>query len=204
MSTLIELNDMYYLKLKDGDTMIEFHNNWLGKETVIVNGLEVSQKSSMWGTHHFFTVIEHGDEVRYVLSSKAGNDLQCYVDLKRNGEIIYEDVPLKIGSKPENSYKKVGLKYLNEYEMMPALLAFQKAIDLDANDPMIYIYMACTYSNMENVEEGFKALKKAVACNLPDHDIIMNHDMLAYLRMRPEFDDFRESGFTQYKIDETQ
>ena len=31
-----------------------------------------------------------------------------------------------------------------------------------------------------------------------DTEMILNHDMLAYIRMRPAFEDFLNSGFTDY------
>jgi hypothetical protein len=43
-----------------GETQIEFHNTFLGKETVKVNGEEVSSKKSMSGTEHLFDVVEGG------------------------------------------------------------------------------------------------------------------------------------------------
>ncbi len=43
---------MYYKKIKTEKNIIEFHNNWLGVETVIVNGQIVSKKTSLLGAHH--------------------------------------------------------------------------------------------------------------------------------------------------------
>ncbi len=193
---------MQYLKLKTERTIIEFHNNLLGVETVIANGIEVSKKSSILGVHHHFTVMEDGESVRYVLTSKAGKDLQCYIDLKRNGILLHEDIRLKLGSKPINKSKIKGLKYLLDYDMEKALEHFEKAADIDKDDPTIYFHMACAYSNLEDADAGFFYLKKAVEYNFPDHELILSHDMLAFLRMHPAFESFKESGFTEYHFDE--
>jgi len=193
---------MQYLKLKAGNTTIEFHNNWGGVETVIANGTQVTKLSSVMGAHHLFTIMEDGELVRYVLTSKVSPNMQVLIDLKRNGDFVHENVPLKLGSRPINKYKKEGLKFLLKYDMKKALDSFTKAADIESKDPTIYFHMACAFSNLEDVEKGFFYLKKAVECNLPDHELILNHDMLAFLRMRSEFDAFIESGFTHYVIEE--
>ncbi len=192
---------MQYLKLKSGNTTIEFHNNWAGVETVIANGVQVTKLSSVMGAHHLFTVMEEGELVRYVLTSKLSNTMQVLIDLKRNGEIVHENCQLPMGTRPINKFRKEGLKYLLQYDMKKAIDSFEKAADIDSKDATIYFHMACAYSNLEDVENGFFYLKKAVECGLPDHELILNHDMLAFLRMRSEFDAFFESGFTKYSIE---
>ncbi|MEL6123509.1 MAG: hypothetical protein AAFR14_07285, partial [Bacteroidota bacterium] len=54
-----------------------------------------------------------------------------------------------------------------------------------------------SYSLLENKEEAFKHLDLAVDYGLKDTEKIMNHDDLAFLRIQPEFDAFRENGFQQ-------
>ena len=92
---------MQYQKITSGKTIIEFHNNWLGEETVIINGQIVSKKSSILGTHHHFKVMENGQSVTYVLTSKVNDHLQVLLDLKRNGKIVQEDIPVQWGTKPK-------------------------------------------------------------------------------------------------------
>lgn len=192
---------MQYQKLESGDTVIEFHNNWQGEETVIVNGRIVSKKSSVWGTNHYFSVVEDGREANYILTSKVNNQLQVVLDLSRNGVLIQDDVPVAYGSmpgKPKNKAKEEGLAKLQEYDLEEALLDFEQALKVDPKDPEIYFHMACAYSVMERPAEGFEALKKAIKLQLPDTEAILNHDMLAYLRMRDAFEGFLNSGFTEY------
>ena len=194
---------MQYQKLTSGNIVIEFHNNWLGVETVIVNGQVVSKKSSILGTHHHFNLMENGEEMRYVLTTKVNANLQVLLDLRRNGELVQEDVLVNFGSlpkRPENKPKKIGLMKLKEYEVTAALDEFKKALDIEPNDPEIYFHMACAYSNLEKTREGFDCLKKAVKYGLKDNEIILNHDMLAYLRMHDTFEDFLNSGFTKIDI----
>ncbi|NND34577.1 MAG: hypothetical protein HKN76_18470 [Saprospiraceae bacterium] len=196
---------MHYKKLHVGDTVVEFHNNWLGEETVIVFGKIVSKKSSILGTNHYFEVQENGERAKYVLTTKVDANLQVKIDLLRNGDLIQTDVPIDFGTMPKtpaNLEKEKGLVCLKQYDLQEALDHFKKSLDFDAKDPEIYFHMACAYSVLEMPLEGFRSLEKAVTNNLQDTEAILNHDMLAYVRMHPAFEDFSNSRFT--KIDESQ
>lgn len=186
---------MQYQKLKQGDTIIEFHNNWLGEETVIANGQIVSKQSSIWGTNHHFTIMEDGHPVKYVLTSKVNANMQVMLDLIRNGEPVQENVVVMWGSvppRPENKYKKEGLKLLKEYDLEEAVEKFQRALELNVKDPETYFHLACAYSLLERTNDGFMALKNALTYGLKDVEMILNHDMLAFLRMQKEFETFIE------------
>jgi tetratricopeptide (TPR) repeat protein len=192
---------MQYRKIICGETVIEFHNNWLGEETVIANGQLVSKKSSVYGTNHPFNVLEQGNQVRYVLRTRVNDNLAVVLDIKRNGTYIHEDLPVKFAfgtGIPQNKAKKNGLRKLNEYDLDEALDEFVVALETDPQDPEIYFHMACAYSIQEKTEEGFESLRKAVKNKLADTEMILNHDMLAFLRMHPAFEDFLHSGFSIY------
>lgn len=192
---------MQYQKISSGNTVIEFHNNWLGEETVIVNGQVVSKKSSVWGANHYFSVSEDGEAANYILTTKITEGLQVALDLSRNGKLIHENVPVKYGAmpkKPANKAKKRGLAELKEYDLETALAEFDKALKEDPHDPEIYFHMACAHSVQENTGDGFWCLRKAVENGLKDTEMILNHDMLAFLRMHAAFEDFLNSGFTEY------
>ena len=192
---------MHYKKLESGETIIEFHNNWLGEETVIINGQVVSKKSSIWGTHHHFTVIEQGHHVRYVLTTKVDGNMQVFIDLKRNGVLVQRDVPVLYGGKPrkpKNVAKKKGMQELHEYDLDSAIKELSKALDVDGKDPEIHFYLACAYSVQENLPLAYEHIKKAVKNKLQDTEMILNHDMLAYLRLHEGFEAFLNSNFTEY------
>ncbi len=194
---------MQYLKLTTGDTTIEFHNNWLGEETVIVQGQIVSKKSSITGTHHPFSLIEDGEKVNYVLTTKLDMNLQVLIDLRRNGKVVHENVIVAYGTmprKPKNKAKKRGIVKLQEYDIKGALEELKNALNVDAEDPEIYFHMACAYSIQEKPRESFENLKKAVENKLQDTESILNHDMLAYTRMHPAFEGFLNSNFSDYEI----
>lgn len=192
---------MYYQKIISGETIIEFHNNWLGEETVVINGQVVSKKSSVWGTHHIFTVIENSKKVTYVLTTKVNGNLQIFIDLKKDDEIVQENIPIMLGGAPKtpkNKAKKNGLNALQKFDLDDAIIDFEEALKIDKNDPEIYFHLACVYSIQENVLLGFENLKKAVENKLHDTDMIFKHEMLSFLRIHEGFEDFANSDFTKY------
>ena len=194
---------MQYKKLTYQNTIIEFHNNWLGEETVIVNGQEVSKKSSIWGTNHHFTIIEDGEQVAYVLTTRINQQMGVEVDLIRNGVVVEQSVPVGFGSKPgkpRNPDKKRGLEKLLEYSVDEAMEHFARALEVDSRDPEVHFYMACIYSLTERAEAGFSALRDAVEFGLADREQILTHDMLAFLRIQPEFEEFVNSGFVEFEF----
>jgi len=193
---------MQYAKVKSGNTLIELGNSWLGEESVYVGGQLVSKKSSFWGVHHHFTVLENGEEAKYVLSTKVGGSLQAYFDLRRNGVLIHEDVLIPMGyrpRKPRNLAKKKGLAYLSEYDLPHALEELKKALEIDPDDPEIYLGIACVYSVQEDADLAFEALRTAVDYQLPDPDRILDQDQLAFVRMHPAFPAFQESKYSRYE-----
>ena len=194
---------MYYKKIKHNNTIIEFHNNWLGEEYVIVNGQNVSKKFSWFGTQHPFTVMENGSLARYVLVTKTGGSTMIMLDLFRDGEIVHENVTIPMASRPVlpgMKEKKSGQAKLQEYDLPGAMKDFEEALQLNPKDPEVYFHLACVYSIEEEAKLGFEALKKSVELGLTDLEAILNHDMLAYLRMHPSFEDFLQSGYQEYKL----
>ena len=192
---------MQYKKFKTEHSIIEFHNNWLGAETVIINGQIVSKKSSWMGTEHHFSIIENGNSIRYVLITKVNANMNVFIDLHRNGKVIEENVPLPFGTKPKapkNNSKINGIKLLTEYQVSDAIKELTKALDMDIEDPEIYFYLACAYSIEEQALKGFESLKKAIENKLQNTEMILEHEMLAYLRMHDEFEPFLNSNFSEY------
>jgi tetratricopeptide (TPR) repeat protein len=194
---------MQYAKILEGNNLIEFHNSWTGEESVYLNGQLVSRKSSVLGTSHYFEMNQVGVVVRYILTSKVCNDLQVKLDLIRNGVFIQKDIAINYGSlpkKPEQEFKEKGKSHLKHYDLAEALEEFKKAAAINPNDPEVYFHLACVYSLQENVKEGYAALQKSVENNLLNKEDTLSHDLLAYLRIQPAFEDFMASGFTEFKL----
>jgi tetratricopeptide (TPR) repeat protein len=187
---------MQYLELKSGDTTICVHNSWTGEETVEVNGQLVSKKSSILGTQHYFELVENGQKVQYTLITKLGSDgMSVKVDLLKDGKPIHSDVPLPYAAKPTSPAliaKQTGVKMLRMYDVDLAIKEFKKALKFAPNDPELYFHLACAYSNKENVDEGLKHLKISIEKGLKDHTAIFSHEMLAFLRIHPDFSELKE------------
>lgn len=189
---------MQYKNIIQDDNVIEFHNSWAGVETVYLNGQVVSKKSSFWGTSHYFESKSGEEQVRYILTSKVDSGMQVKLDLIKNGALVQGDIPVEYGSmpnKPEEEYKEKGKNSLKLYDLDEALQEFQQAEKINPRDPEVYFLMACVYSIKEDVANGFSCLKNSVENSLVNTEEILTHDMLAYLRIQPEFEAFRESGF---------
>lgn len=194
---------MYYQRLMLGNIEIEFHNSWTGVEQVFTNGQLVSEKYSVWGTHHYFSMQEDGQKANYILTTKVNAALQILLDISKNGELIRENVSVAYGSmpaKPQEEFRKRGLKLLQEFDLEAALSELDRAREIAPKDPEIYFHMACAYSVLEEVEAGFGCLRRAVELGWPDTNAILTHDMLAFLRLQPAFEDFQQSGFREFDL----
>ncbi|MCB0702297.1 MAG: hypothetical protein R2863_12300 [Candidatus Kapaibacterium sp.] len=76
---------MKFITLHIGDSKIELYNTLLGKETIIVDGQKISEKYSITGANHRFTIIENGQEKHAQLNTKLtlnGGAFDLYVDNK--------------------------------------------------------------------------------------------------------------------------
>ena len=199
--------------IKIGNNVIEIHNNWIGVQTVLVNGEIVSKKFSISGNSHFFTIRKDGYDRKCILTTKLSSkqrlikNNQVLIDLRCDGKIIKENFLINFGTnkkgkinqkKETNEHKITGIKLLREYEIENAINALEWGLELDRNDPEIYFYLACCYSIQEKKKDGFECIKKAVENNLNDTEIILNHEMLAYLRVQDGFEAFKNSNFTKY------
>jgi len=192
---------MHYKKIVTEYSVIEFHNNWLGVETVIINGQVVSKKSSVMGIDHYFSILEEGHSVGYILTTKVNQNMQVFIDLRRNGKLIQADIPISYGVKPStpvNKYKVKGISHLKEYALKEAIEELNQALKFNNEDPEIYFYLACAYSVEEQSLKGFECLQKAALYKLQNTEMILNHEMLAYLRMEDAFEDFANSNFVEF------
>ncbi len=190
---------MYYQQIIHGELLIEFTNSWTGEETVYLNSQVVSKKSSILGTSHYFETLEAGEVVRYILTSKLGGPLGVKLDLIKNGVIIQQDISVSLGvlpSKPAVEFKQKGLAKLQQYDLAEALQEFREAEKINPKDPEIYFHLACIFSLKENAADGLAYLQKSVEYNLQNRETILTHEMLAFLRIQPEFEAFKENGFT--------
>ncbi len=187
-------------KIKTRYSLIEFENDWKGVESIYANNQLVLKKFVLTGTDHKFRIFENGTPVNYILASKLGVFGQKVIDLRRDGQLIKKNLWVIFGSKKivQNNFKINGIKELNEYDTEEALELLTKALDMHRRDPEIYFYMACCHSIQENAEAGFECLRQAVVYKYNDHGIILQHDMLSFLRTHIAFEEFKNSKFSKY------
>ncbi len=94
-----------------------------------------------------------------------------------------------------NPFKKSGIKKYKEYEIEEAIEDFEKGLKLEPRDISLHFNIACAFSLLENKEEAYSYLSKAVKLGFKDFDKIQSHDDLAFLRIQEDFDQFKESGY---------
>lgn len=98
-----------------------------------------------------------------------------------------------------NPFKQAGIKKFKEFDVEAAIEDFQQALKIDPNDLTIHFNLACAYSQTEQVELAFKHLSTAVEMGFNDFDRIDSHDALAYIRIQPQWESFKENGYTLSK-----
>jgi len=95
----------------------------------------------------------------------------------------------------KNPLKNSGLAKFKEYDYDGAIEDFKKALTISPDDIALHFNLAAAYSLTEKKNEAFTHLDKAVKLGFKDFDKIGTHDALAYLRIQPEFDDFKANGY---------
>ncbi len=95
----------------------------------------------------------------------------------------------------KNPYKQSGIAKFKEYDYDGAIEDFEKALTIDSSDISVHFNLACAYSLNENKDKSFYHLSKAVALGYTDIPKIQEHDALAYLRIQPEFEEFKRNGY---------
>ena len=98
-----------------------------------------------------------------------------------------------------NPFKQAGIKKFKNFEIEGAIEDFQQALKIDPNDLTIHFNLACAYSQIEKAELGYQHLSKSVEMGFNDFARVDNHDALAYLRIQPQWDEFKANGYTLRK-----
>ncbi len=105
----------------------------------------------------------------------------------------------KEGRVRPNPFKKSGLKKYKDYDIEEAITDFEKGLKLQPNDIALHFNLACAYSLLENAEKAFYHVNKCMENGFSDTNKILTHEDLAYMRIQPEFDAFKENGFKEEK-----
>lgn len=94
-----------------------------------------------------------------------------------------------------NPFKRSGQKKYKEFDLTGAIEDYNRALEIAPGDHEIHYELACAYSLLEQKERSFYHLSQAVSKGLKQSEKILTEDNLAFLRIQPEFEDFRNNGY---------
>ena len=94
-----------------------------------------------------------------------------------------------------NPYRESGVRKFKAFDFEGAIVDFEKALDVEPKDIASHFNLACAYSIMEEKEEAFFHLDRAIKHGFKDVQRIQSHDSLAFLRMQEEFFEFQQNGY---------
>lgn len=98
-------------------------------------------------------------------------------------------------SSKANPYKRSGITKYKEFALEEAIMDFEKGLEIQPNDVALHFNLACAYSLTEKKTKVLYHLDQAVANGFKDFTRITTHDDLAFIRIQPEFDAFKNKGF---------
>lgn len=98
-----------------------------------------------------------------------------------------------------NPFKKTGIQKYKEFEMEGAIEDFKQGLAIDPKDVALHFNIAAAYSLTEDKDKAFHHISEAVKLGFKDFEKINTHDDLAYVRIQPEFDDFKDNGYKLVK-----
>lgn len=94
-----------------------------------------------------------------------------------------------------NPFKKSGIKKHKAFDLQAAIEDFKQGLKINPNDIALHFNIACSYSLTEQKELAYHHLQQAVTLGFDDINRIESHDDLAYVRIQPEFEQFKNSGY---------
>lgn len=131
-------------------------------------------------------------------SKKQQRDNRYDRSQRRRPQETYTDrsAPKPTYQKRANPFKKSGIRKYKEFELEDAIVDFKKGLEIDSKDIALHFNIACAYSLTEQKDKAFDHIKKAVQSGFKDFEKIQTHDDLAFMRIQPEYEDFKKSGFS--------
>ncbi len=94
-----------------------------------------------------------------------------------------------------NPFKKSAKEKYEEYDFKGAVSEYKKALDIEPDDPDLHFDIATIYSLLENKNLAFRHLDTAVRLGLKDPKKIDSHEDLAFVRIQPEFEEFKQNNY---------
>lgn len=103
-------------------------------------------------------------------------------------------------TKKANPYKSSGIQKYKDYDLEAAIQDFHKSLEIEPNDQAMFFNLACAYSLTEQKSKCLEYLELAVKSGFNDYERILSHEDLAYIRIQPEFEEFRKKITDPQKI----
>lgn len=120
----------------------------------------------------------------------------CEMDGMGNLDIVAETKLEGAQKRAEERYRLAAYQQLQEYDLPEATQLVDQLLRANPKDPEGWLYRACIASLEERPDDCYDALRRALACDLTGKDRILALDYLAYIRIHPDFQSFREEvGF---------
>ena len=94
-----------------------------------------------------------------------------------------------------NPFKASGIKKYKDYDLEGAIEDFSRGLDINPNDVALHFNISCAYSMTEEKDKAYYHLSKAVALGFKDYEMINTKDDLAFVRIQPEFEEFKANGY---------
>ncbi|MBT8232751.1 MAG: NINE protein [Saprospiraceae bacterium] len=106
------------------------------------------------------------------------------------------EVKKSVKRQRSNPFKKSAFKKYKEFDLEDAISDYKQALEIAPEDKEIHFYMGAVYSMLEKKGKSFFHLDKAIKLGFSPKEKILEMDEFAYLRIQPEFESFKDNGFT--------
>lgn len=110
-------------------------------------------------------------------------------------------VPIENHRETMSELKRRGIEKFRDFDFHGAVREFHKVLEISPNDPATLFNLACCYSIMEDKDQAFEYLSRAVANGFNNFEKIQNHDALAFLRTQDEFELFAKNNYKMPQIE---
>jgi TM2 domain-containing membrane protein YozV len=104
--------------------------------------------------------------------------------------------------KDNSILKRSGIKKFKEFDYPGAIQDFEEALKINDRDIAIHFNLACAFSLTEQKEKAFFHIYRAVSLGFNDFEKIHTHESLAFMRIQPEYTDFKASDFKELPASE--
>lgn len=106
-----------------------------------------------------------------------------------------QPIPQRQYRNRSNPFKKTGIQKYKDFDMKGAIEDFKQGLAIDPKDVALHFNIAAAYSLTEEKDLAYHHISEAVKLGFKDFKKIDSHDDLAYVRIQPEFDDFKANGY---------